>query len=884
MPKKHILYLFGLILILASCSTKKNTFVSRGYHNITARYNGLYYSTLNLDEGIYKIEKAHKDNFEKLLPVYIYPTAEKAKASTAEFDKAIKKSSKCIQMHAIKDKKGEVIPSSGKWIDNNWINIGVSHIYKREFFSGLEAFEYVARTYKHSKDKFTALLWMIKANNEIGSVSTSEPLISLLKNERKLPRKVARELPVVQADYYTRRGLNTEAAAKLMEAMRNGNLFTGIKKSKRARYAFIVAQLFEEQKNNKRAVEYYRKTIRLRPNYEMVFYAKIKIARLLDVKRSSSEKTKKELLKMSKEFKNSDYYDVIFYTLGQIEEKESNVDKALYYYKRSVQTSSINPTQKALSYLKLGEINFDLANYQPAGAYYDSAIVTLPKDHNDYNNIVARKKTLEILVKQIKTIKNEDSLQHLALMSDSERDAYIDKIIRAKEREEERKQKEKDALLNANNNPNNPTNLPGGTQIGDPNNPAASFYFYNMNTVSLGVAEFTKKWGNRKYEDNWRRSNKALIAEKETPDQNNSKEVVIDKKEKDPKKIRDAYKKNLPVSDSLIGKSNDKIIEAYYLMGSIYKEELHNTQKAVAAFEELNKRFPKNKYLLNNYYILYRVYMNEKKETKADVYKEKILTEFPESEFALLIKNPNSAVELNAKKSEVESFYLNVYKAYQENDYTQGFSLASEGVTKFGKNDYLPKFEFIKAMCYGKLKGIDSLEYGLKLLVANYPKSDVTPLANDILMSIKKQKNPEMFKMAEPGQFGVDTFNVNHDGEHFLIAIVPDDPKIADGIKNNIDAFNVKYYSTKQFIINSNLFGQNKQLIIVKSYANAQEAVSYYEALMADKDVWKAEVKREYAEIYPILATNLPFLYKKKNPEAYKLFFMDAYKKFNVKQ
>ena len=57
---------------------------------------------------------------------------------------------------------------------------------------------------------------------------------------------------------------------------------------------------------------------------------------------------------MSREFKNVDYYDVIFYTLGEIEEKEKNIDKAVFYYKKSVQTSTVNPSQKALSYLKLG--------------------------------------------------------------------------------------------------------------------------------------------------------------------------------------------------------------------------------------------------------------------------------------------------------------------------------------------------------------------------------------------------------------------------------------------------------------------------------------------------------------------------------------------------
>jgi tetratricopeptide (TPR) repeat protein len=883
MPIKRFIYLFGLLVFLVSCSTTKNTVVSRAYHNLTARYNGYYYSCVNIDDGIYKLEKANKDNFDKILPVYIYPPSDKVKATVAEFDKAIKKSSLCIQKHAIKDKKGEVIPSSGNWIDNNWINIGIAHIYKREFFSGLESFEYVAKTYKASKDKYTALLWMIKANNEIGSVSSSEPIISLLKNEKKLPAKIKNQLPAAQADYFMRRGMNTEAATKLMEAARNSNIFTGIAKSKRARYTFIIAQLFEAQKENKRALEFYKKTISLKPNYEMVFYAKIKMARLLDVKRNSSEKTKKDLLKMSKEFKNSDYYDVIFYTLGEIEEKERSIDKAVYYYKRSVQTSTANPTQKALSFLKLGEINFDLANYQPSGAYYDSAIVTLPKDHRDYNNIVARKKTLETLIGYIKTIKNEDSLQRLANMSDADRNSFIDKLIAKKEREEELKQKQKEAALT----PNIPGNLPGtpGTNPGPlpGDGTAASFYFYSPSAVALGVAEFTKKWGNRKYEENWRRSNKALIADNIT-NTNDNNETATNTKEKDPVKLRAAYKKNLPVNDSLIKVSNEKIVDSYYLMGSLYKEELNNTKKAVASFEELNNRFPKNKYLLNTYYVLYRIYLGEKKQDKSDYYKEKILNEFPDSEFALLIKNPNSAVELNAKKSEVETFYLSVYQAYQNSDYSQSYSLSSEGVTKFGKNDYLPKFEFIKALSYGKIKGIDSMEYSLKLLTANYPKSEVTPLANDILLSIKKQKNPEMFKPSQPGLAPADTFAVNFDGEHFFIAIVPDDPKIANAFKSNLDAFNTKFFPSKSFSLNSNLFGANKQLVILKSFASAQEIMSYMDSFLADKDVFKDEVKRDMVEVMPILAGNLPFLYKKKNVEGYKLFYLDNYKKFNPKQ
>ncbi|PBQ33639.1 hypothetical protein CNR22_18270 [Sphingobacteriaceae bacterium] len=870
----------GLTALLAACTTKKNTVVHRGYHNLTARFNGLYYSTVSIDEGVYKTEKGNKENYEKILPVFVYPTPEKAKSTFPEFDKAIKKSSLSIQKHAIKDKKGNEIPSSGKWIDNNWINIGISHFYKREFFSAIETFEYVMRTYTKSDDKYLAMLWLIKANNEIGAVSSSEPIISLLKNEKGLKRKIKNQLPVVWADYYMRRGQNSEAVAKLMEATRNTSFINGIPKKDRARYSFIIAQLSEQMKDTKRAIQYYKKTIKLKPEYEMIFYSKIKMARLLDVKRNNSEKTKKDLLKMTREFKNSDYYDVIYFTLGEIEEKERNIKQALYYYKKSVQKSTNNPNQKALSYLKLGEINFDLTNYTPAEAYYDSTITTLPKDHPDYNSILARKKTLETLVGYIKTISREDSIQRISKLPKEQQDAFIDKLIENYTKEQDRIAKEKAAALLAGST----NTLGGGSSVAEPafgGGSGATFYFYNPTTVAFGVADFQKKWGSRKLEDNWRRSNKAMTLDETREDETRTTAggdtgVV-------PQKTRAFYAKNLFTNDTMFRKSNGRIVKSYYLMGSLYKEDLNNSKKAIATLEELNKRFPDNSYLLRSYYVLYRTYLADKNIPKSDYYKDKILTEFPDSEFAAIIKNPERVAEINAQKSEVEEFYTGVYTTYTLSNYQESYTQSKEGISKFGKSQYLPQFEFIRIMSLGKLKGIDTLEMNLKLFVAKYPKTEVTPLSEDILLAIKKQKNPDMFKTQEVGVSKKDTFNVDFDSQHFIIAVAPDDPKIADVLKTRIGNFNSTYYSDKSFDMTSNLFGTNKQLIVLKTFANAKDAIAYHDNLVADTEVFKGAVKKDQIDVFPILAGNLPFFYKSKNVEGYRLFYQENYRKLNSK-
>lgn len=875
MNTKHIFYISALVVTLLACSTKKNTFVSRAFHNLTARYNGYYYAGENIKEGIFKIEKSNKENFDKVIPVYIYPTYEKAKTNSAEFDLAIKKSSMCIQKHAIKDSKGNEISSAGKWIDNNWINIGISHFYKREFFDGIEAFEYVINSYPKSKDKFTAMIWLIKSFNEIGSVSSSEPIISFLKNEKNLPIAIKKELTIVTADYYLRRGQNAEAIAKLMEASRNSHFLFGISKKKRARYSFIVAQLLEKSKDNQRAIAYYKKTIGLKPNYEMVFYSIIKIAKLYDGKIKSVEKTKKSLLKMTTEFKNSDYFDVIYYTLGEIEEKENHLNQAILNYKKSVQTSVSNNNQKALSFLKLGEINFDLNNYQPAEAYYDSTIANLSKDNPEYEIILNRKKTLETLVGHIKTISREDSLQRLVKMNEVDRNAFIENLMLKLEKENELKINEAEKLQVSNNGSSNNQNADINSNFGG----LPTFYFYNSNTKAMGISDFTKKWGNRPLEDNWRRYNKTIVVEEL---EINSKETKDEKKEltSNTKKKKEDYLKDLPFGDTLMNKSTSKIIRAYYLLGTIYKEELNDEKKTILTFEELNKRFPKNIYLLNNYYILYRTFLKAKNETNSNYYKNKILDDFPQSEFALLIKNPEYAIEINTKKSELESFYNGTYNLFKSDNFIQSYAMSKEGISKFGKNDYLPKFEFIKAISYGKLKGIDSLEYGLKLLVAKYPNSDVIPLSKDILLSIKNQKNPESILPVKKTIASLDSFLINFEVEHFLVVLYPDEAKISEEIKINLGRFNSNYYPDNKLTLSDNLFANNKQITLIKSFVGAKESMAYFKNLMKNTQLFSGEIKKELVDIYPVSSSNLPLIYKNKSFETYRLFFNENYKIF----
>ena len=885
----------ALLILLSGCKTNKNTFIHRGYHNLTARFNGYYYATESIKEGEEKIRTGYKYDYDRLLPVYLVPTNESTKATFPEFDKAIKKSSNCITRHTIKDKKkGTEITTAGRWIDNNWNVIGISHFYKREFFSGIEAFEYVIRSYK-SKDKYKALIWLARSYNEIGAPSQAEPVISLLKEDKKTSKYAKKQLPALQADYYMKRGMFKEAEEALQNALKGGDAknaspvskfllkFKRPSKKTRARYSFILGQLAEERKDNRKAIQYYKKVIDLKPDYEFVFNAKMKLARLFDIKSGNIVKLKRELIRMTRDVKNAEYLDVVYYTLGEIFEREKNDAEAIVNYKLSVKNSTQNPKQKALSYLKLGEISFEQANYTASGAYYDSTMITLPKDYKDYAIISKRKETLETLIGYIRIIQREDSLQRVANMNEADRARFITKMITKIEEEEEKKKEEAEALQgqNANPNPNAPVPIANNGLPTVSNGQKGEWYFYNQTTLSFGLNDFIKKWGNRKLEDNWRRSQKALMFENQpsNPNDSISDQVVTTTKTKNvtDKKSVDYYLTDLPLSDSLMQRSTKRIIDAYYNLASTYKEELNNNKKAIATFEELNNRYADNKYKLSTYFQLYRIFTSVKNQSQADYYKNKLLNEYPNSEYAQIIKNPNYISDKAAQKGEVELFYNDTYNEYVANNFSVAYSKCSESESKFGKNDYAPKFAFIKAISIGKLKGIDSLDAALKLVQILYPKDPVTKQAQDIIEMIYNSKHPSE-ATATDNVNKTDTFSLDLSSQHFVVAICPDDAAIANAFKSALADYNNDFYSNANLSLTSSLFGPSDQITNVKTFKNAQDAMEYIDNLKKDKTVFSGKVKIEMFTLMAISADNLPRLYRKKQVNYYKPFFDDHYK------
>ncbi len=873
---------FCCFLFVISCTNTKNQFLYRKWHNMNARYNGFFYSREYFKESVTKVEKANKNDFTRILPLFIYTDNQTAKNYYSDFDKTIKKSSTVIQRHAIINPKSkEEIANACKWVDENYMLIGESHLYKRDMFSALEVFEYVSKKYPNPEAKYYAMLWLIRTHNEIGSLSKSEPIIDEVRNAKDFPKDkfFQCEFALVSADYYIRRESYSDAIMPLTKAI-------GLTKNKatKARYTYILAQLYEKISDNINASKYFQMVPGLHPGYDMAFSAQMKRATLYEIQSGDSKAIKKQLMKMLKDEKNAEFRDQIYYALAEISDKENDSPQAIAYLDKSIRESVSNKTQKALSYLKRADIYFAATNYKSAESNYDSAIAILPKDYPNYYVIEGKKKSLNQLVFNLTIISTEDSLQRLAKLGEKERNKAIDNIIDKIEEEEKRKEEERQEQLK------NPTPV-AQTPSGNSGQSASSgaWYFYNSATVTYGIGEFNKKWGMRKLEDNWRRSEKEQVLatnanteEETTVDSTEVKETASAEKDKDKnKKDRNYYLKKIPVTNEALTKSNLKIVDAYYNVGSIYKEQLLNLIKSIETFEELLKRFPDNKYKLPCYYQLYRIYLSMGNTDKSNYYKNILLNDYPDSEYAKIIKSPQYAKDVMASKSKVEKFYAETYQLYSEGKYNPALANCLTADSTFSKSYLMPQFDFVKALCIGRTQDINAFEKALTQVVINYPKEPLKDKAQEILDLIRKQKMVPTAKDTTSAK--MDTaqlkpkFIFKDDGDYYWVTTIVNGKGDINKFKSKISDMNDDSFSTEELLISSIFLDINHQLVSIKNFNGKTKAMNYYN-FFKDKKAVFADLEEGSYQSFIISSENYAVFYKDKNIADYQEFFTQNFK------
>ena len=849
-------YINGLILALIllispSCSTKKKSWVNRQYHNTTAKYNGYFNGNESINDGLKKLHANHIDDYTTTISVFPTGDLKTAQKTNSYMDKAIQKGSIVIQRHSMKIKGTEYC----KWIDDNYLMVGKAYFYKGDFEEAIKTFSFIINEYSKNEIRFEAALWLVRGYVEKGDFTSAESVLLDLLKDKKFPNKLDKELAVVAADFYVQKKDFTTATTELLNAT---ELIK--RKRKKVRLNYILAQIYQYSYNYPLAQKHYELVLKSNPEYEMAFNAKMSLARSLESGNPDTKKMKEKLFKMTKDDKNKEYLDQIYYTIAEMEINNGDTLSAIENYTLSAVNSVENNSQKALSFLALGKIYFEKGSYKLASANYDSTIFYMDNDFRLYEEASARHLILTDLVSNINIVEMQDSLQMLAKLPKSEQSAVIGTIIQA-EFEKERRAAE-DQSLKQQMMYESGRNGGREEQFGS-NTSGGQWYFYNPATLSFGMSEFRKKWGTRKLEDDWRRKDKKISTNFEIDSTSTDSISVESQNTKDP----NYYLNQLPKTKEDFENSDSQIKEALYQLGVIYKEALNKIDLSTDNFGAIFTRFPTDEQYAA--LALYNVYINylETNNPKATNSKETLLSKYPNSIYAKMIVDPNYTSEILSKKDLAEINYQEIFLLYKENVFDQVL-VKTENISD---EKYKNKLLLLRALSFIQKEEMDKAT----TILNNISEEDekVSQEAKYILDAIN---DPAKMKKANELALAGSPYLYRSNNQHMIILVLPKEGVDVTYLKTLISDFHTNSLGNEVFEISALLLGIDQHLLMIKSFENIKKSMDYYELFILEGSVMEVLNKSEY-KIMSISFENFQEFYKNKDAQGYYNFFTKNY-------
>ena len=767
-----------LSAIVVSCSTKKNTAPTRFYHSMTARFNTLYNGQVAFLEGEEAQNKGHKDDFNRILPMYISTNKTTAGLGKSNYETAITKCQKAIKVHSIK--KRPTASASKKrtekekaflarkefnpYMYHAWLMMGDAQFRKGEFFEAASVYNYIIRLYSNQPDiASVAKARLARCYVALDWPYDAEDLLNKMKRD-SIGRIGMIEYENTKAGYYVLTHQYKEAIPHLQKAIRKTK-----GKLPKARLNFLLAQLYHETEQDKLAYKALSRVVRANPPYEIAFNARIMQTEVMS--RSKYRQMISRLKAMARSDKNKDYLDKVYYAMGNIYLSVEDTLHCIYAWERGVKEATKSGPNKATLLLHLSQLYWEQEKYIDAARTYKACASILDKEHEEYEETDRRSKILTELEPHLTTIKLQDSLQVLAQMPEEGYLAAIDRVIAElrKKEKEEAKLAAKNGTLNpnannnqagANNNNNqagannaaarNPMNMNMGGQQGE-------WYFYNPNVVQNGQKEFQKRWGQRRNEDYWRISNKSSLIKNEegaegfdydeaaadslfgggaAADSISSEEQArLDSLANDPHE-REFYLRQIPFTEEQMAESNQLLSDAIYKAGILEQEKLENFYLAERTMIRLLNDFPEHEGIDNIFYHLFLLYGRLGDIESAEEYRGYLLEDYPDEKLAALLGNPNFEMIARDGKHIEDSIYAEAYAAYQTEDYEKVETNYQFSTENFPQGKNRARMMFVRAMSslYGGER--DTFMVTLKDVIQKFPKEEVTELAQAIVKGL----------------------------------------------------------------------------------------------------------------------------------------------------
>jgi hypothetical protein len=879
MNRYKYLFLFLITLLVLSCSSERNTFTNRMYHNTTAKYNAYFYANAKIEELEAGIKKNHREDFSQVLPVfYTIDSAfidqnEELLTDVREF------ASRAVDWHRI-----------SKWKDPSYFLIGMADYYNAEFDDAANTFRYLNVNSKKKKIRHQSLIQLMRLYTDQKNFEDAAYVIDFLSKESGISKENKFLLYKTLAYYYDRREDVNGKVGSLDKALG----FTKDKKEK-SRINFILAQLYQREGLDALAYTYYLEAVKGNPPYERSFFALLYAQQVAELNKSKDIKRVRSYFDdLYKDSKNRELKDVILYEKALFELKQDEMEEAERLLIRAAKEVGSNPIQKGYIYEKLAEISFDIKNdFRAAKFYLDSAIIQFRPTDPSYDFIVARKEILDRYVVNYDIVEKYDSLIQLSGLSREEQELIAEAFIKSEEerliKEAAKKEQPKSAGIFDN------LLAFGGRGGGE------SFYFDNAVALQQGAIDFSRNWGNRPLQDNWRRNVQSIqsTATSATASDLNrgsdeDSEVEIDENSAI-SQLPDieTLLAQIPSDPAQINAMKLDLEKSYFELGKILFFDLKVPEISIEYLESLITKYPNTIKKPEAYYILYLA----KKELGRDfqIYAQRLNREFPDSPYTLSVNNPEGSVG-NLAYLESSKNYKQAYEMYYNRQYQASRQLIRTTLEAYPLTRNTDRLLLLDIMVSGKLDETDRYRQRLENYIQTTENEELTKMARIMLAALTGEsggldvddseedleKNigdeDQVVEDDVEDTEGVESpYNENPNQTHiFVIVLSADQSKESKNLLADLEVFHSQNFASSRLRTGNMNLSRENLIFIVSPFNNAEKGIDYRGKFLSNFQT-SALSDEDKANTFLISIENFQELNKRKNLDEYRSFYKKTY-------
>ena len=782
---RQIVVVLIILMSVVSCSTRKDRAANRAYHQTTTKFNVLFNGQEAIAAGVEAEVAYHQPNFWEQLPIDPFPLVDLFTLNpkeNANFSRGEEKAVIAVQKHSMQFGNEQ----RNQQIDESYLLLGKARYYNGRYLQALDAFNYIIEQLPNTSSINEAQLWKAKVLIQLLQEQRAIAIFEELLSTAELSQSASADASA----YLAKALLALNQPQKATQPLSNAAALTK-DKTLRARYYYLLGQLYDQLQHKDSAAVAYQNIIDFNRRIPRTYWIHAKLNQL-NTSQLDEEAVQKQYSKLTKNEENKRYLDKIhlshaFYSLS-INDTLATKD----LINASLRTNTKDNILKGLAYETMGNVLFEQNEFVLSGAYLDSTLQVLTPKTRAFRKIKRKRDKLNDIINYETTRETTDSL--LTLMNktpEKQRLVFEDYIKALKKADSLQLVKQESQQRLASNN---------SFFEGD-------FYFYNRSMRARGESEFYRIWGNIKKTDNWRYSSLESV---ELAVDDDVEEPTEEEEPPDPRYMVETYTTQIPPPekrDSLIQVRN----KAYFETGLAYKEQFEVYPKAkdrLLTLLSLNTR-----YNLPSLYHLYQIEA-ETEGYQAEVYKNRIITEHPDSQYAMILQNPESMEDALTLFEERYTVLLERFKSQSFEEVIDGCFTA---ILSLQDESLRSRFALLRAHAIGRLDGVEAYQTALSEVALSFPNQMAGKEANKRLKEIKEI-----------------TPDNAEEGDHFLVYFVfdRDNHETTKTIQNKVTNTILNQGLQRSVSATIDVFDRKTELLVVQRFTSEEQAIDNRDNLL----------------------------------------------------